>query len=91
LVEQGPEHQLRALVIHDKRMAREGYKVLDTHGAEIGFVTSGVFSPHLNSPIALAFLKPGFDSPQKCRVEIRQSMVDAEIVPLPFVKRSTQS
>ncbi|MCB0403297.1 MAG: glycine cleavage system aminomethyltransferase GcvT [Bdellovibrionales bacterium] len=91
IVGTGPDYQLRALVIHDKRMAREGYRVLDAHADAIGFVTSGVFSPHLNSPIALAFLKPGFDSPQKCRVEIRQSTVDAEIVPLPFVKRSTQS
>lgn len=43
-------------VINTKRVPRNGYKLYDYNQEELGFVTSGTFSPTLSIPVGLAFI-----------------------------------
>ena len=86
----GPRKQLVGMVVRGRGIARHGYP-LHEHGEQdaAGVVTSGAPSPTLGVPIAMGYLPPA-DTEVGTMVEvaIRGSMVDAEIVPLPFYKRA---
>jgi aminomethyltransferase len=72
----------------DRGIARDGYKVLDDAGREIGYVTSGSPAPFLKKNIALAYVPPEFSEVGKVvKVEIRGQGMSAKIVPTPFYKR----
>src|SRR5271156_1280346 len=69
-------------------IARDGYKVLEDNGHEIGYVTSGSYAPFLKKNIALAYVPPEFGSVgATVKVEIRGQGVKAQVVPTPFYKR----
>jgi len=79
---------LLGLEMVDRGIARDGYKVRDTGGDEVGYVTSGSFAPYLKKNIALAYLPPEFAAPgTEAKVEIRGQGVTARVVPTPFYKR----
>jgi aminomethyltransferase len=83
----GPKKKLQALTIQDRRIARQGYKITDQNHKKIGEITSGTFSPHLNAPIALGFIdKEWKESTTPLFVEVRESLIPAHVVKLPFVK-----
>jgi aminomethyltransferase len=68
-------------------IARHGYKVIH-RGKEIGFVTSGTFSPTLNKAIGLAFIDVAYSAPDmEIAITIRDTMTEAKVVKLPFYKR----
>ncbi len=72
----------------ERGIARDGYKVLDDAGAEIGYVTSGSPAPFLKKNIALAYVPPKFAAVgSSVKVEIRTQSVKAQVVPTPFYKR----
>jgi aminomethyltransferase len=72
----------------ERGIARDGYKVLDNAGHEIGCVTSGSHSPFLKKNIALAYVPPEFGNiGSTVKVEIRGQGVNAKVVPTPFYKR----
>jgi aminomethyltransferase len=72
----------------DRGIARDGYKVLDLSGAEIGYVTSGSPAPFLKKNIALAYVPPSHAAVgSNVNVEIRGQAVKAQVVPTPFYKR----
>jgi aminomethyltransferase len=56
-------------------------------GVEVGVVTSGNFSPMLGNGIALAFVPPDVAAGDALQIEVRGQLLDAEVVPLPFVKK----
>lgn len=71
-----------------KRIARQGDKVLSL-GKEIGQVTSGTFGPTVGASIAMALVEPAFKKPgQALEVDVRGKAEQAEVVKLPFYKRS---
>ncbi|HTZ97182.1 MAG TPA: glycine cleavage T C-terminal barrel domain-containing protein, partial [Terriglobales bacterium] len=79
---------LVGLEMMERGIARDGYKVLNEHGHEIGYVTSGSHSPFLKKNIALAYVPlehSGVGSHVK--VEIRGQGVKAQVVPTPFYKK----
>jgi aminomethyltransferase len=79
---------LVGLEMVDRGIARDGYKVLDGGGREIGYVTSGSPAPFLKKNIALAYLPPEFAAiGTAVKVEIRGQGVGAQVVPTPFYKR----
>jgi aminomethyltransferase len=79
---------LVGLEMVERGIARDGYKVLDDSGREIGYVTSGSHSPFLKKNIALAYVPPEFGSVgSTVKVEIRGQGVKAQVVPTPFYKR----
>jgi aminomethyltransferase len=72
----------------ERGIARDGYKVLDDRGSEIGYVTSGSPAPFLKKNIALAYVPPEFAAVGTAvKVEIRGQSVGAQVVPTPFYKR----
>ena len=84
----GVNRTLVGLEMVERGIARDGYRVLDDGGREIGCVTSGSYAPFLKKNIALAYVPPEFGSVgSTVRVEIRGQGVKAQVVPTPFYKR----
>ena len=83
---------LIGLEMVDRGIARDGYKVLDSSGKEIGYVTSGSYAPFLKKNIALAYVPPELSAVgSELQVEIRSAGVRAKIVPTPFYKKPKKS
>ncbi|MBZ5596834.1 MAG: glycine cleavage system aminomethyltransferase GcvT [Acidobacteriia bacterium] len=84
----GLQRTLVGLEMVERGIARDGYKVLDESGREIGYVTSGSFAPFLKKNIALAYVPTQFSAVgSTVKVEIRGQGVRAQVVPTPFYKR----
>ncbi len=84
----GVKRTLVGLEMTERGIARDGYKVLDTAGKEIGYVTSGSPAPYLKKNIALAYVPKGFEAVgTPLKVEIRGQGVGAVVVPTPFYRR----
>jgi glycine cleavage system T protein (aminomethyltransferase) len=79
---------LVGLEMVDRGIARDGYRVLDNVGGEIGYITSGSPAPFLKKNIALAYVPPEV-APlgTELKVEIRSQGVKAVVVPTPFYKK----
>jgi aminomethyltransferase len=84
----GPDKVLAGLEMTGRGIARDGYRVLDLEGAEIGYATSGSPAPFLKKNIALVYVPPAFAAVgTDVRVEVRGQGVAAQIVATPFYKR----
>jgi glycine cleavage system T protein (aminomethyltransferase) len=84
----GITRRLVGLEMIERGIARDGYKVLDESGKEIGVVTSGSPAPFLKKNIALAYVPPQFtEIGTTLKVEVRGQGVAAKVVPTPFYKR----
>ena len=84
----GLKRTLIGLEMTDRGIARDGYKVLDGDGREIGCITSGSPAPFLKKNIALAYVPPEFAAVGTAlKVEIRAQGVGAKVVSTPFYKR----
>jgi aminomethyltransferase len=87
----GPTRHLVGIQTDDaKSIARHGYKLVHDD-VQVGFVTSGTFAPSFERPLAIglvnrdANLKPG----DQLKVEIRNRLVRATIVRLPFYRHKS--
>jgi aminomethyltransferase len=88
IAESGPARLLVGLAMTGRGIARHGYPVFSAERAT-GVVTSGTLSPTLGRAIAMAYVAPGDAEPGTIvEVEIRAARVAAEVVPLPFYRRS---
>ncbi len=84
----GLKRTLIGLEMIERGIARDGYKVFDDGGREIGYVTSGSYAPFLKKNIALAYVPPEFAAVgSHVKVECRSQGVKAQVVPTPFFKR----
>jgi aminomethyltransferase len=84
----GIKRTLVGLEMTERGIARDGYKVLDTSGCEIGYVTSGSPAPFLKKNIGLAYVPVEFAVVgTRLKVEIRGQGAGAAVVPTPFYKR----
>jgi aminomethyltransferase len=89
---EGLKRTLVGLEMIDRGIARDGYKVLDDNGTEIGYVTSGSYAPFLKKNIALAYVPLRFAAVgTSINIEIRGQGVKAHIVPTPFYKKPKNS
>lgn len=76
----------------DRGIPRDGYKVCEATGKEIGYVTSGSYAPFLKKNIALAYVPPAFSEiGTEVFVEIRGQLVKCKVVPTPFYKRQKKA
>ena len=83
------EVKLFGLKGEGKRAARADYEIFQPGGeTSIGKITSGVLSPTLGYPIAMAYLRADLDlTPgSKLEADVRGTRVPYEIVKLPFYK-----
>ena len=84
----GTKRVLVGVEMIDRGIARDGYKVLNPSGGEIGYVTSGSPAPFLKKNIALAYVPSEFfPLGTRLKVEIRGQGVEAQVVPTPFYRR----
>jgi aminomethyltransferase len=84
----GPARVLVGLKLLDRSIPRHGYPVMQD-GRPVGVVTSGNVSFTLGFNIAMAYVPPALSRPgTRLAVEVRGSAAPAEVVPLPFYKRS---
>lgn len=84
----GLKRRLVGLLVTGKGIARPGYKVFSIDSQEIGEVTSGTLSPSLNQAIAVAYVSSGaHEVGTQVLVQMRNKMIEAEIVKTPFYKR----
>lgn len=90
LSESKPSKVLVGLTGEGKRAARADYEVFaqDSDKA-MGVITSGALSPTLGYPIAMGYVEADFaESGTKVSVDVRGTMLDFEIVNLPFYRRT---
>ena len=88
----GVKRVLVGLETIERGIPRDGYKVLDLNGKEIGYVTSGSYMPFLKRNLALAYVpveQGALDN--VVAVEIRGQAVKAKVVPSQFYKRPKKS
>ncbi len=84
----GASRRLVGLSLTGRGIARHGHRVMVGDRA-LGVVTSGTHSPTLGRAIAVALVTPEIADPgTMVAVEIREQAVAAEVVALPFYKRS---
>ena len=83
-----PKRRRVGLELAGKRAARQGHPIL--RGGEIvGEVTSGTFSPTLQRPIAMGFVRPEAAAiGTELTIDIRGQHEPARVVALPFYRRS---
>lgn len=84
---EGVVRRLRGLVLTDRAPAREGYAVVDQEGTVLGTVASGTFSPTLGHPVATAYLPATLPAGHEVSVRVRNRLVPARVVALPFYRR----
>jgi aminomethyltransferase len=66
---------------------RKGYRVL-YEGEEIGYITSGAYSPYLERPIAMGYVRSSHALPgMSVDIEVRGRLYEAKILDYPLIKR----
>lgn len=83
----GVARQLVGISIDGRRPARDGSTVLSLDGAELGFVSSGNFSPTLGHCVALAFVAPSVQIGDNVQLDVRGTKIPGTVVKTPFVAK----
>ena len=85
----GPKRHLVGLVTDSRRCPRQGYKVLDKDGNELGAVCSGAASPTLGKNIGTAYVPIGsVQTGDEVMFAIRDKYEPATVCDVPFYKRA---
>jgi aminomethyltransferase len=88
--EQGSLRKLVGIEMVDRGIPRHGYPVLKD-GRQIGFVTTGTQSPTLKKNIGLAIVATEFSQlGTEVEVEVREKRLKAQIVKIPFYKKTVK-
>jgi len=85
--ERGVARRLVGISIPGRRPARDGTRVLDASGSEIGFISSGNFSPTLGHCIAMAFVEPATKVGDLVSMDVRGTLIPGAVVATPFVAK----
>src|SRR5438874_2913605 len=89
---EGLKRTLVGLEMVERGIARDGYKVLDGSGTEIGYVTSGSPARFLKKNIALAYVPPEYAVVGSgINIQIRRQAVKTEVDPTTFYKKPKKS
>ena len=71
----------------EKAIPRTDNKIFNESNQEIGYVTSGSFSPYLDIGIGMGYVQRTYLN-SSIKIAIRNKMVKAKIVKLPFYTKS---
>ena len=86
-LEQGSVQKRVGFTVEGRQPVREGARILDGEGNEVGRVTSGGFSPSLEKPIGMGYVATTLAEPGSAlTLEQRGKLFRAEVVPMPFVQ-----
>ena len=84
---EGVKKQLRGFEMVDKGIPRQHYEICDAQGNVIGEVTSGTMAPSLKIPVGMGYVAKEHAAPDsEIYVKIREKLLKARIVKLPFYK-----
>ena len=76
------------LKVTGKRPVREGQEIQNGAGESLGIVTSGGFGPSVDGPIAMGLIATASAVVGTVVfIDVRGKLLEAEIVPTPFVKQ----
>lgn len=82
----GTTRRLVGFEMIDKGIPRQGYKIQNATGEEIGHVTSGTQSPTLGRAIGMGYVNKPFDSEgSDVFIMVRDKALKAQVVKTPFV------
>jgi len=84
----GVPRKIVCLEITGRGIARQGARVL-AGGSDVGFVTSGTFSPTLKKPLAMALVDAAV-SDGDLAVDVRGRSIECRIVSFPFLSARTK-
>ncbi len=85
-IENGAPQRRVGFEVDGRQPVREGARVLDAEGNEVGRVTSGGFSPSLQRPIAMGYVASHLaEVGSELKLEQRSKLFDARVAAMPFV------
>lgn len=83
----GCARKLVGFIVAGRLPARHGYEI-HADGKQIGHVTSGSMSPVLNKNIGLGYVEAKYAALGSIiKIKVRNDLVDAEVVKIPFVAK----
>ena len=86
--ETGIDQQFVGITMLDRGVPREGYKIVDDDGEQIGELTSGTMSPTLSEGIGLGYLDRAHTTPgEAVDIVVRGNRKQAAVTELPFVSK----
>lgn len=83
----GIKRRLVGFSLNGRRVPRHGYSIFDESDQKrIGTVTSGTFSPSLNYPIGMGYVKPPYrKAGTKIHIKAGSKFLEATVTKLPFL------
>lgn len=82
---EGVKRKLVGFKVQDRRVPRNGYKIMSNDGSEIGYVTSGTLSPCLEIPIGMGYVsKPNAANGTEIMIDTGRKQLKAVVCSLPF-------
>jgi aminomethyltransferase len=85
-LQEGTERRRVGIRPDGKAPARAGTRVCDTDGTAIGEVTSGLYGPSVEGPVAMAYVKTDFAKPgTDVTLQVRGKALAGQVVKMPFV------
>jgi aminomethyltransferase len=85
-LEQGAVQRRIGFTVEGRQPVREGARILDGEGNEVGRVTSGGFSPSLEAPIGMGYVATSLAEPATAlTLEQRGKLFRAVVTAMPFV------
>ena len=88
--EEGLKRRRVGIKMIEKGIPRQHHEVYK-NGEKIGEITSGTFAPFLKIGIGMAYVKKEYDKEgEEVKVKIRDKLLKAEIVKLPFYQRRSR-
>ncbi|MFW9936434.1 MAG: glycine cleavage T C-terminal barrel domain-containing protein, partial [Candidatus Thorarchaeota archaeon] len=83
---EGPNRIIVGLNLLDKGIIRENYKIYKNEN-EIGYITSGGYSPTLKKSIGLGLIKKEYNEiGTELKINIRDKLLKAKVVSTPFYR-----
>lgn len=87
---QKQQKQRVGLLVEGRRIIREGSEIYDADNHIVGIVTSGGYSPTLEAPIAMAYIKTEIitsltTQPTTIHAKVRDTIVPVNIHSMPFI------
>ena len=87
-IKKSMSQKLVCIEMKDKCIPRKGYRLVSNND-DVGFISSGAFSPNLKKGIAMAFVDYNRIDKNNLYVKIRNRMFLATIVKPPFLKETS--
>jgi aminomethyltransferase len=85
--QRGVTRRLVGFTMNDRAFPRHGYDI-QADGQRVGTVTSGTFSPVIRKGIGMGYVDVARAAPGTgLQIAVRDRIVPATVVPLPFVRK----